>query len=185
MSVTAIVLAGGRGSRLGGLDKASLTHGGVTLLDALLAALPTDWPVVVAGSPRSTQRSVRWAQEQRPFGGPVAGLAAALPLVDTAQVALIAVDMPHAAVLLPGLAAHEWRSPADIAISVDSEGRRQQLVCVANTAALVAAVAGIGEPYGAAMRDVQELMSVVEVPCGDDRLVVDIDTADDARVLLD
>ena len=81
--------------------------------------------------------------------------------------------------------AHEWRSPADIAISVDSEGRRQQLVCVANTAALVEAVAGIGEPYGAAMRDVQKLMSVVEVPCEDDLLVVDIDTADDVRALLD
>ena len=47
--VAGIILAGGAGRRMGGVDKAALVVGGVTLLDRVLtAARPVcDWLVVV------------------------------------------------------------------------------------------------------------------------------------------
>ena len=44
-----IVLAGGGGRRLGGVDKAAMGIRGRSALDTLLDAFPVDIPVVVAG----------------------------------------------------------------------------------------------------------------------------------------
>lgn len=181
MSTTAVILAGGRGSRLGGADKAALELEGTTLLDRLLDRLPSHWPVVVVGPRRSVSRAVDWVTEDRPFGGPVSALDAAMPLVDTELLALIAVDMPDAADVLPALesAACLAGDGTDGAVSVDSQGRRQQLCCVMDASATRSALAGVGDTHGAAMRDLQELLQLVEVPCADDGLLRDIDTPED------
>lgn len=82
-----IVLGGGRSQRMG-TDKLALILDGRTLLDRVVDAL-LSWAdeVVVAGPQRPgdgsrdgalDDRRVRFRQEDPPFGGPVAGLAAAL-----------------------------------------------------------------------------------------------------------
>ena len=68
---TALVLAGGRGSRLGNDDKAAITIGGTSALDHLLASLPQRVPVVIAGPKHPTQRPVIFRQEKPIHGGPV------------------------------------------------------------------------------------------------------------------
>jgi molybdopterin-guanine dinucleotide biosynthesis protein A len=78
----AIVLAGGRGARLGGVDKADLVVGGQTLLERALAATAGANRTVVVGPRRPTSRPVTWAREHPPGGGPVAALAAGLEHVD-------------------------------------------------------------------------------------------------------
>lgn len=71
-----IVLTGGAGHRLGGLDKASIEWGGRTLLDSAIAS-GRGRPVVIAGRHRSAQGGVISVLEDPPGGGPAAGLAAA------------------------------------------------------------------------------------------------------------
>ena len=94
----AIVLAGGAGRRLGGVDKAALEVGGRTLLDRVLAALVDARRVVVVGPSRSLPPGVIVTSEQPPGGGPVAGLAAGLDLVEAPLVAVLACDLPFVTV---------------------------------------------------------------------------------------
>lgn len=89
----AIILTGGRGSRLGGMDKAAIPFHSKTLLDHVLSVVDGCEPVVVVG-PRKDVPGVLWAREDPPGGGPLAGLAAGLALVDTEFVAVLAVDQP-------------------------------------------------------------------------------------------
>jgi molybdopterin-guanine dinucleotide biosynthesis protein A len=74
----AVILAGGGGRRLGGVDKAGLLVAGLPLLDRVLLASAAARRTVVVGESRPTVRPVRWAQEDPPGGGPLAGLAAGL-----------------------------------------------------------------------------------------------------------
>ena len=73
-----VVLAGGTGRRLGGVDKGGLVVGGAALLDRVLQASAAARHTVVVGEPRATGRVVHWAREDPPGGGPLAGLAAGL-----------------------------------------------------------------------------------------------------------
>ena len=71
----AILLAGGRASRMGGAPKPLLTVGGSALLRGTLDAVAAAGcaPIVVAGPTLLDEPSVRWVREDPPFGGPVAG----------------------------------------------------------------------------------------------------------------
>ena len=71
-----VVLTGGRGSRLGGVDKAGLAVGGVAIGARVLAAVPDAGRSVVVGEPVPGADVV--VREEPVGGGPVAGLAAGL-----------------------------------------------------------------------------------------------------------
>ncbi|MFP5219031.1 MAG: molybdenum cofactor guanylyltransferase [Actinomycetes bacterium] len=127
----AVVLAGGRARRMGGADKPAVMVGGQTLLDSALTAVSDAQSVVVVGPQRPTCRAVTWAREDPPGGGPVAALAAALPLVASDVVAVLAADLPFldaATVQLLRTALEH-----DGALLVDAEGRDQLLVGVWRT----------------------------------------------------
>ena len=162
----AVVLAGGTGRRLGGADKPGLLVAGVSLLDRVLAALP-DVPVVVVGGRRTTCRPVRWAREQPPGGGPLAALAAGLPVVDVGQatggpVAVLAADLPFLdAVTLRRLTAAARGH--DGALLVDPDGREQWLCGVWDTGALRGALAGV-QPHGGRLRAVLAGLDAVRLP---------------------
>ncbi|MFI6941467.1 DUF6457 domain-containing protein [Streptomyces sp. NPDC050418] len=72
----AVVLAGGAGRRLGGVDKPAVQVGGRALLDRVLAACADARTTVVVAPPRPTVRPVVWTREEPPGGGPLAALAA-------------------------------------------------------------------------------------------------------------
>ncbi|RRO20481.1 molybdenum cofactor guanylyltransferase [Saccharopolyspora rhizosphaerae] len=93
----AVVLAGGRARRLGGVDKVMLPVQGRTLLDRTLDAVPDADPVVVVGPQRPTTSAVRWTTEDPAGGGPLAAVEAGLRLVegDDGVVAVLAADHPH------------------------------------------------------------------------------------------
>ena len=98
MVVAGVILAGGAGRRMGGLDKAVLQVGGTTLLDRVLtAARPVCDRLVVVGPLRATDvADVEFVREAVPGGGPVpailAGVDAAGPGCDV--VLVMAVDLP-------------------------------------------------------------------------------------------
>ncbi|GDY28627.1 molybdenum cofactor guanylyltransferase [Gandjariella thermophila] len=177
----AVVLAGGRSSRLGGGDKTRLRVGGRALLDHALAAVAGADPVVAVG-PRQPVDGVepRWTREDPPGGGPVAALAAGLAAVPGAcpSVVLLAADQPGVT------AATVWRLRAALAdapdaagaLLVDASSRRQWLTGVWRAAALRAALRA--DPAGAALRAVLGPLPGVEVPARPDE-TEDVDTPDD------
>lgn len=137
----AVVLTGGTGSRMGGVDKASIELDGVTLLERALAATMTAVEVVVVGDQVPTTRPVTWTREDPRGGGPAAGLLAGLDrfLRTPDLVAVLAVDMP---LVGPGTFSRLVAAvgPAyDGALLVDATGRRQPLCGVYRHSALMRA----------------------------------------------
>jgi molybdopterin-guanine dinucleotide biosynthesis protein A len=124
---------------MGGVDKASIEIGGVTLLERALAATMGAVEVVVVGEQVPTSRAVTWTREEPAGGGPAAGLLAALErFVRTPDVvAVLAVDMPK--VNAGTIARLTWAAEAgtyDGAVLEDAEGRTQPLCAVYRTASL-------------------------------------------------
>jgi molybdopterin-guanine dinucleotide biosynthesis protein A len=182
----AVVLAGGTGRRMGGVDKASVEVGGVSLLERALTATMAIGEVVVVGPRVATSRPVTWTVEDPPQGGPAAGLLAALDAfaVPPELVAVLAVDMPHlhAATLARLVWAVEADPQVEGAVLVDATGRRQTLAAVYRSAALAAARAGAGREHGLPMRRLVEPLRLVEVPAVGDE-ARDVDTWADLDIL--
>lgn len=130
--VAVVVVAGGAGRRLGGIDKPALRRQGRSLVERILAAAPPTAVRVLVGPPRSVPADVRQTVEDPPGSGPaaavVAGLAALEDLPDDAAVVLLAGDLvgvTPTSVLLLLEALPADRSAA--AAVVDVHGRVQYL----------------------------------------------------------
>lgn len=132
-SWSAIVLAGGRGARLDGADKAAVRLGGRTLLAWVLDAVGDADEVVVVGDAVPTERVVRFTRESPRYGGPAAGLLSGLDALEDPPtwVAVVAVDMPRLSRatmqrLMDATVEH------DGAVLVGPDGRRQLALVVAS-----------------------------------------------------
>lgn len=145
--VDLLVLAGGRGERLGGVDKAALTVDGRPLLDRVLDAAPLlGGRTVVVGS-TDVPEGVRRTLEDPPAGGPVAGIAAGLAVLlpPAPWVAVVAVDQPGAARALAELQAAlpDVDEEVDALAHEDPDGHLQWLLALYRRTALDAAVAAL------------------------------------------
>ncbi|MFC6011209.1 NTP transferase domain-containing protein [Nocardia lasii] len=141
----AIVLAGGRASRLGGVDKPAIVIGGRSMLDAALDSVRGCAEVVVVG-PHRPDLDARFGQvrETPPGAGPVAAIGAGLDALDTTNpwVVVLAADMPF----LTENSVAELLSRAtesDAVFAIDESGRPQYLVGVWRREALKAALASL------------------------------------------
>ncbi|HWI31564.1 MAG TPA: NTP transferase domain-containing protein [Microbacterium sp.] len=180
--VGAIILAGGRASRLGGAPKPLLTVGGIGLLrgsvDAVTAAGCS--PVVVVGPPLIDEAAVRWVREDPPFGGPVAAVIAALPHVDTATVLVLSTDLPRVGEAVSCLFETAAIAPlADGLCLTDDGGRPQWLTGLYRTASLRDAAervpdAGAGASMRALLAELE--IATVRAPWG---VAADVDTWQD------
>lgn len=136
----AIVLAGGRASRLDGVDKAGVEVHGRTLLAWTLDAVMDAREVVVVGDPVPTERPVTFTREDPRHGGPVAALLTGLDALHrpTPYVAVVAVDMPRLTPHTLRRLVDAAREPApgreagaDGAALVGPDGRRQLALVLA------------------------------------------------------
>jgi molybdopterin-guanine dinucleotide biosynthesis protein A len=160
----AVVLAGGRSSRLGGHDKALVTVGGQTLLEAAVSAVAAAETIVVVGPRRDLPLPVVWVEESPPASGPVAAVAVGLGSVDSELVVLLAVDHP---LITSGEVSRLIRSAgADGAVAVDAGGHVQPLVAVYRRAALAAAMARLPAPGGAKIHDLVAGLHLARVSVG-------------------
>jgi molybdopterin-guanine dinucleotide biosynthesis protein A len=175
-SPTWVVLAGGRGARMGG-PKPELELEGRRLIDHVIDAIPQDDSVIVVGPDIPIARAVDTCVEEPRFGGPVAALAAALPRIRTARFVLIAADMPWAVPLARTLCALPQDS--EVLIPVDADGRRQPLCSVWRTDAARAAIARLAAVDGASMHGLLGFLAVREVPAAEPAGLRDIDTPGD------
>jgi molybdopterin-guanine dinucleotide biosynthesis protein A len=158
----AIVLAGGQARRMDGADKPALEVGGSPLLDRVVSACAGASRIVVVGPQRDVVARVTWARESPAGSGPVAAIAAALPLVDAPVVLLLAADLPWIAPAVPVLL--DAVGGADVAALVDADGRRNLLAAAWRRDVLTAALSRTGEPAGAPVRALYEGVACVDVP---------------------
>jgi molybdopterin-guanine dinucleotide biosynthesis protein A len=180
--LAAVILSGGSGVRLGGVDKASIEVDGRALLEHALAATAAAAEVVVVGARMPTSRPVTWTREDPPGGGPAAGLLAGVDAfaVPPALVCVVAVDMPgFTARTLRRLAGALEASSAEAACLVDRQGREQWLAGLYRYDALLAARPQDREAeHGLPVRRLVEPLRLVTVQAEGDE-AHDIDTWDD------
>ena len=177
LTVTAVVLCGGRSRRLG-RDKTRAALGDTTVLDHLLDALPTDWEVVAVGAARPTTRSVTWAREDPPGGGPLAATAAGLTQAAGDLVVVIAGDMPFAAPAAARLVSHlltaiEGDPGLDAVTAVDGDGRPNPLLTAYRTEVVRRALPA--DPAGRPARWLLERVRAGTLPVPADE-ALDVDT---------
>lgn len=97
MQISGAILAGGKGSRIGGVDKQGILFEGRPLGRRLAMELEklADEIVVVGSNPQPYEGiQVRFAQDLMPGYGPLSGLHAALACAAFDWVYLVACDMP-------------------------------------------------------------------------------------------
>ena len=153
----ALVLAGGRGSRLGGADKAAIRLGGARLVDRAVAAARAAGAerIIVAGPESSGSSGVVVVREDPPFAGPLAALAAALPEARSERLLVLSCDLVDpvrvCGLLLGGGGvagdaggADGAMLGADGAMLVDEDGRSQWLAGIYLTESLRSGVARLG-----------------------------------------
>jgi molybdopterin-guanine dinucleotide biosynthesis protein A len=184
----AVVLAGGRAARLGGVDKGSVEHAGRTLLEHVLAAVADAAEVVVVGDPVPTTRPVTFVREEPRYGGPVAGLVAGVAALAPAgprrerpdQVAVLAVDMP---LLTPSTIGRLRAAAAgrDGAFLVAPDGHRQLAGVVARDR-LAGVLPSSADARGMAVHRLLRHLDLADVPAAGDE-ARDVDTWADLRDL--
>jgi molybdopterin-guanine dinucleotide biosynthesis protein A len=191
----AVVLAGGAGRRLGGIDKPALQVAGRSLLDRALAAVHGCaglGRVVVVGPPRDLPTGVGQAREQPAGAGPLAALVAGLDeLAGGGQapgdvVVVLAADLPgvapeHVRALLADLDGAGPGVPA--AVAVDRTGRWQPLLAAYRWQALDHLLATAGDPRDRPVRWLPETLHALPVALPS-AATWDVDTAADLEVLV-
>lgn len=191
MEFNAVILAGGRATRLGGMPKPSLTYDGATLLShALDAARGAVATVVVGPDPGTLPPGVLTAREEPVFAGPAAAIAAGLAALADRGAApwtlVLACDMPHASRGVQALLAALIATPkTEGAMAVSPDGRKQPLLGIYSTRAMEREVALASEGGGLTNSSVFRLLArlkvmAVPVPSGS---TDDVDTWADAAVL--
>lgn len=185
MPVDAIILAGGRASRMGGVDKPAISVGGRTMLDAALTAVAGCDRIVVVGPHRpELDPNLLQTQEQPVGGGPVAAIGAALRVLPDAAptVLILAADMPFiGASAISELIAASADSGAAATFAIDDDGRQQYLLGVWRTAALAERVNAVGS------LDNQPMRALIPTDVATLHLhgIADCDTVDDVHRAVD
>jgi len=176
----AVILAGGRGSRLGAPSKPDHTLAGRRLLDIVLSAAGGARQVVVVGD-ADVPAGVLRTREEPAFGGPVAGLEAGLArLGDSAEwTLLLACDLPGAEDAVATLLAATPAADHDGACLLDADGRLQWLLGCYRTSALKARLADRGDPPLTALYRLLGPLNLLGVDPGG-ASVDDLDTPADA-----
>lgn len=122
-----MVLAGGRATRMGGMDKGLVELGGRPMIAHVLAALAPQVERVLINANRNHERyaAFGWpvvADDDAGFLGPLAGLAAGMRAADTPLVLTAPCDCP---LLAPDLVTRLYsaleQGHADIAVPFDGE----------------------------------------------------------------
>ncbi|AWB92735.1 molybdenum cofactor guanylyltransferase [Aeromicrobium chenweiae] len=183
----AIVLAGGRSSRMPGVDKVGLVVGGRPLLAHACAAVEAARRLVVVGPEglAGTPAAATVVREDPPFAGPAAAIGAGMAALQTDPspfVAVLAADVPRAAEAVPVLLAAAAGTDADGVVARSSDGHRQPLLAVYRSAALRDALDAHAPLTDRGVGQVTRGMHLVEVDVPDD-VLADIDSPTDLERL--
>ena len=154
--ITGLILAGGRGSRMGGIDKGLQSYLGRPLALHALERLRPQVGRLMVNANRNLERyramSVAvWPDEVPDFPGPLGGMLAGLVHCETRLMATVPCDTPgFPRDLVERLASGLEREDADIAVAYTREGgdlRAQPVFCLMKSSLkdALAAFVGAGE----------------------------------------
>ncbi|MFB7892519.1 molybdenum cofactor guanylyltransferase [Microbacterium sp. NPDC056044] len=183
----AILLAGGRASRVDGAAKPLFDVGGRTLLAAAVSAA-TDAaarPITVVAPVLDEALPVTWVREDPPFAGPAAAVVAALAswpeADDPTWTLLLACDLPGVGAAVRRLVDDILLLPTDTdgICLADPTSRPQWLIGAYRTAALRAAASVLPDAgRDASVRALLADLAIAVVAAPDD-LTRDVDTWED------
>jgi molybdenum cofactor guanylyltransferase len=98
--IAAVILAGGQGRRMGGVDKGLVDYQGRPLIEWVLAALTPQVDEVVISANRNLDQYAAYGHRVLPdmlpdHPGPLAGVLAAMQAITTDWLAVVPCDTPH------------------------------------------------------------------------------------------
>jgi molybdopterin-guanine dinucleotide biosynthesis protein A len=143
--ITGVVLAGGRGARMGGADKGLVELNGVPLVQLVLARFAPQVTAVIVSANRNIERYrtfvPRVVSDDAPSGvyaGPLAGMRAGLAHTSTPWAAFVPCDAPGLPLTLVARLAEAVNARGARAAVARSDGRMQPVFCLLATALLPA-----------------------------------------------
>lgn len=134
--ITGVILAGGRGSRMGGIDKGLQNFNGIPLaLHTLMRLGPqVDSVMVNANRNLSAYESFGvsvWPDASSDFAGPLSGFLVGLERAETPYVLTVPCDSPRLPLdLAERLSRALSQSNSEIAMAADSQGQTQPVFCL-------------------------------------------------------
>lgn len=174
----AVIVAGGKGSRMGHVSKADLQVQGERLLDRVLRAASGARTRVVVGTTEVPDDVLR-TMEEPPGSGPAAGVQAGLAVIeDPAEWTLVlACDLPDAPAAVYQLLNALPSAPDDVdgLCLLHPDGSLQNLAAIYRTAALLRAYETYGDPRNRSVHRLMSLLNRVGIDPGA-ASVADLDT---------
>ena len=192
MSFDAVILAGGRSSRLGGVPKQDLVFHHTTLLQrALAAAAGASRTVVVGPDPGITAPGVMCCREQPEFAGPAAAISAGLDALaqgggrESVYTLVLACDMPRVQGAVAALKTALASAEGDGVMARSQDGTLQPLAGFYRTGVLRKSASELSSRSALINGSVRSLLASLDVqpvtvPEGS---TADVDTWDDAAAL--
>ncbi len=125
--ITAVILAGGQGRRMGGQDKGLLEFNGAPLIEILIRELERQAVAIVINANRNLDRYQAFglpviSDRLEDYQGPLAGFASAMDSVDSAFILSLPCDGPLlAADYVARFVTSQQRSGAPICVAFDGE----------------------------------------------------------------
>jgi len=151
--ITGLILAGGRGSRMGGVDKGLQNFQGMPLaLHALMRLAPQVGETMINANRNLSAYEAMgvpvWPDTLPDFAGPLAGLAAGLERCETSYLVTVPCDCPRFPLdLVARLAQALHDQDADIAMAAthqDGKLRTQPVFCLMKTSLLASLLEFLG-----------------------------------------
>lgn len=140
-NITALILAGGMGKRLGGVDKGKVEFNGKLLIEHVINAIQPQVSNIIINANRNLDDYSRYgyqvvSDKLGGFQGPLAGFATGLQFITTSHMVVVPCDGPWLAHdLVPRLAAAMVNQDTDISVAHDGH-RLQPVYCLLTTSLL-------------------------------------------------
>jgi molybdopterin-guanine dinucleotide biosynthesis protein A len=189
--ITGLILAGGRGTRMGTVDKGLQTFRGAPMaLHALMRLAPQVGYVMINANqniaPYEGFGVPVWQDEMQGFAGPLAGLQTGLVHCDTEYLVTVPCDSPFLPTdLVARLGTALEENDADLAVAVTGEGETRQphpVFCLARASLLPHLTLYLQEG-GRKFDKWYSSLKVVEVHFDDENAFRNINTLDELRKL--
>ncbi len=103
-NITGVILAGGRGMRMGGVDKGLVTLNGKPLVEHVLRRLRPQVPLIIISANRHHDKYARYGfavisdehmSDTQDYAGPLAGILSALTYTTTDYIVTVPCDAPR------------------------------------------------------------------------------------------
>jgi molybdopterin-guanine dinucleotide biosynthesis protein A len=187
--ITGLILAGGRGSRMGNVDKGlQMFRGAPMAMHVMLRLQPQVGPLLINANqnmgPYEGFGVPVWPDQIADFAGPLAGLQTGLAHCETPYLVTVPCDSPFLPTdLVARLYADLIEWDADLAVAVTGEGaeRRTQPVFCLMKSTLLAHLTAFLQDGGRKIDSWYASLNVIEVPFPDESAFRNINTVEELR----